>query len=326
MPALFNQKREILFELFSNNLKHWLIKKNLKLSTQEGGEFKKIDSALFICPLCLHGFTVESLNQSYPNPLTIEHVPPKSVGGKPLMLLCKKCNSTQGYSLDQAIQTMIEREPFLNMQPDSSITGKINLFDDSRLPLRIVRDIENRLIYQIDTKGNSYIENRLLELFSRNETKSAKFDINLPDKKQYSIAVLRAGYLLAFNYFGYDFLFGENISIFREQFNHPKNKILPHSGLINNDGSALFREGIHLITSPEDFKSYVVIFKTRKGNLTKNNVIFMPGPGRSGWERYKNLKSLNSSITLSLSELPSLEILKDPKLVDGYSHIWDNLV
>jgi hypothetical protein len=54
----------------------------------------------YLCPLCLNFFTKEQLDTGE---LTDEHVPPKAVGGKPLVLTCKSCNKASGGLLDEAM-------------------------------------------------------------------------------------------------------------------------------------------------------------------------------------------------------------------------------
>lgn len=46
---------------------------------------------LYVCPLCLHGFDLDSHLS-----LTFEHVPPRSVGGSTLALTCLQCNGSAG--------------------------------------------------------------------------------------------------------------------------------------------------------------------------------------------------------------------------------------
>jgi hypothetical protein len=53
------------------------------------------------CPLCRRLF-------STPEGLTVEHVPPKSVGGRPLVLTCEGCNSKDGHELAHHIQAEAE--------------------------------------------------------------------------------------------------------------------------------------------------------------------------------------------------------------------------
>ena len=45
----------------------------------------------YLCPLCLVSFSDDRINS-----LTCEHVPPKAVGGKELVLTCIDCNSEAG--------------------------------------------------------------------------------------------------------------------------------------------------------------------------------------------------------------------------------------
>ena len=45
------------------------------------------------CPICLCGYPT-------PNGLTIDHFPPRSQGGKSVVLTCAECNSRAGYQLE----------------------------------------------------------------------------------------------------------------------------------------------------------------------------------------------------------------------------------
>ncbi len=51
----------------------------------------------YACPLCFLFYGEESLDDGG---LTLEDVPPKSVGGKPMALTCQPCNSTAGTKVD----------------------------------------------------------------------------------------------------------------------------------------------------------------------------------------------------------------------------------
>jgi hypothetical protein len=53
---------------------------------------------VYICPLCLEAFSDAAT-------LTFEDVPPRCMGGKPLVLTCKRCNSTSGWLLDRNIRS-----------------------------------------------------------------------------------------------------------------------------------------------------------------------------------------------------------------------------
>ena len=52
----------------------------------------KCSSEAYCCPIC-GGF--KSIDE-----LTLEHVPPKSMGGKEIILTCKACNNEAGSNID----------------------------------------------------------------------------------------------------------------------------------------------------------------------------------------------------------------------------------
>jgi|SRR5579864_1345671 len=52
---------------------------------------------IYACPICLTSFAVDALADGR---LSCEHVPPRSVGGKELVLTCKRCNNSAGTKLD----------------------------------------------------------------------------------------------------------------------------------------------------------------------------------------------------------------------------------
>ena len=62
----------------------------------------------FICPLCLRILNIALLGEQVNNFITIEHIPPENLGGKPLILTCKDCNSTCGHDLDVYLRNEIE--------------------------------------------------------------------------------------------------------------------------------------------------------------------------------------------------------------------------
>jgi len=53
--------------------------------------------AIYPCPICLSPFTADALGDGR---LSSEHVPPESVGGRELVLTCKRCNNSAGTKLD----------------------------------------------------------------------------------------------------------------------------------------------------------------------------------------------------------------------------------
>lgn len=55
------------------------------------------DEPVYPCPICLRPFSAAALIDGR---LSTEHVPPRSVGGRKLLLTCKGCNNSAGTKLD----------------------------------------------------------------------------------------------------------------------------------------------------------------------------------------------------------------------------------
>lgn len=62
----------------------------------------RFDQPTYVCPICAGPFTVEALADKR---LTAEHVPPRSFGGRELLLTCKDCNNSAGTKLDADAKT-----------------------------------------------------------------------------------------------------------------------------------------------------------------------------------------------------------------------------
>ena len=60
------------------------------------------DQPIYPCPICLVPFTIEALATKQ---LSVEHVPPDSLGGRELLLTCKSCNNLAGSKLDADAKT-----------------------------------------------------------------------------------------------------------------------------------------------------------------------------------------------------------------------------
>jgi hypothetical protein len=82
--------------------------------------------SLVACPICLTLYTEHALNQEIENPLTIEHIPPESLGGKRLILTCKNCNNNAG-KLDKRLLDYTKTKDFYEFKPESKVEANIQL-------------------------------------------------------------------------------------------------------------------------------------------------------------------------------------------------------
>jgi len=151
--------RERVFDLFDGNLR-MLSENILSIRNSEIGEMLELHD-LYICPLCNRIFNKGFLNQTITNPLTIEDIPPKSIGSKMVVLTCKSCNNYSGHKLDKHLQKQIRSDAFFRETLNSTIEGNINLDDESFIPVKV------------ENKGN---KNLFFHLPKLEEYRSGKFD------------------------------------------------------------------------------------------------------------------------------------------------------
>jgi hypothetical protein len=80
------------------------------------------------------------------------------------------------------------------------------------------------------------------------------------------------------------------------------------------------------VTALSEFASYVAMFRTKANKVEKQSMIFMPGPGQIGWDCYLNIKKLNRSINISLTELTQIINLKEHTMVNGYFNFFSSVI
>ena len=87
-------KRDYILELYAKQIE------TIPFVSSDGVEFHMADA--YICPLCLKAYAIGNTE------LTLEHVPPESVGGKPILITCKACNSNRGADIDVCLTNELE--------------------------------------------------------------------------------------------------------------------------------------------------------------------------------------------------------------------------
>lgn len=163
------------------------------------------------CPICLSPFTAEALKD---NRLSVEHVPPESVGGRELLLTCTTCNNSAGTKLDADAKTQEDVE--------AAMAGK------NGPPHRIMATIGGiRINGELHTSDGRYslrIPHKVNSPTTRNalpEIAHAGAQLAV-EYKRYSklganISWLRSGYLALFAVNGYKLALDPAMEIVRRQ-------------------------------------------------------------------------------------------------------------
>ncbi len=200
---------------------------------------KKIRSRFYAagnikCPICLAPFTETEVEAG--ETVTLEHVPPKALGGKPLCLTCTKCNSNAGYGVDQAA-TMLTREP--------------------KATIEIMGKLETIYLAGADSSGLlgtvTSPRHRPEQLREWLKTKpSMTLTVTTPKQEYAAVSWLKSAYLSVFSLLGstagYQYVESKGLKIVRQQILDPHSPVI-RSFWLRCPESPL-DEGITLVRDP----------------------------------------------------------------------------
>lgn len=168
----------------------------------------------YICPICFNGYGFSDIKKGI---LTLEHVPPKSINGKGLVLTCKECNNIAGYSIDKAINEKNKIEDFLTSSNEKN-RAKLEALGKK---LNIVsQNIDGTIKFTIPKKINDpKVSKEFEKLFIED---NCSFDFNLSPSFAYNpwhmkVGYLKSAFLIAFAKFGYSYALGDALVKIRNQ-------------------------------------------------------------------------------------------------------------
>lgn len=241
---------------------------------------------LFLCPICFKYFPEEAVDA---NLISLEHVPPKAVGGKVRTLTCRTCNNEAGTRLDSKLQKHLNFIEFDDNIPKTELEIKYSLNDSVFLPATLSQSPEGNLIIA----GQPHRSNpKDLERIMQNPPQNANqmtFRLQIPTYERHSrAAILRIAYLYAFSVLGYSFLMNPNLGVIRGQIRYPDESILPSWGIIRNEKLPDELVGINAIREPKELRSWLVIFdlKTSKDSKSRWGAL-LPAPTQPGLSIYQ---------------------------------------
>ncbi|MDB5198067.1 MAG: hypothetical protein JWO92_30 [Chitinophagaceae bacterium] len=178
----------------------------------------------YVCPLCLKSiFYTENIVRHFTDNFSLDHFPPKNVGGKQKMMICKKCNNTAGYSYENSLKDRVIREAYNRKINNIEVSAKTNI-ENVKGWLHGAVSITDTgdTVFRLTDKA----KNRIPPLtMKQNETnnggKGFKMNITISeiDKKKATKALLKTAYLYCFDYWGYEFVFSFAGKLLRDVLN-----------------------------------------------------------------------------------------------------------
>ena len=282
----------------------------------------------FICPLCLHTYAIGNTE------LTLEHVPPESVGGKPILITCKACNSNRGADIDVCL--MNELEIVHNLTHLDTIPQKTKLaFNGVEINAQTTFSKTDGFKFMISPDNNNPIEFEgfMTEVKNAKEGYKIKIVADITNRKRdydlANVALLKSAYLMAFHELGYMYVLNANTNIIRAQIQNPKKNVIGNAFIIDSKNGVIenLSDGVYY-AQLNNVGCVIVIMelKLRQSEIKHRKAIVLPHPKDSHGQIYSELsqqigKIVNVRIVGSVSPLPVTSVNVDEKMSDLYGNI-----
>lgn len=313
-------KRDYILELYAKQIE------TIPFVSSDGMKFHMVDA--FICPLCLHTYAIGNTE------LTLEHVPPESVGGKPILITCKACNSNRGADIDVCL--MNELEIVHNLTHLDTIPQKTKLaFNGVEINAQTTFSKTDGFKFMISPDNNNPIEFEgfMTEVKNAKEGYKIKIVADITNRKRdydlANIALLKSAYLIAFHELGYMYVLNANTNIIRAQIQNPKKNVIGNAFIIDSKNGVIenLSDGVYY-AQLNNIGCVIVIMelKLRQSEIKHRKAIVLPHPKDSHGQIYSELsqqigKNVNVRILGSVSPLPVTSVKIDEKMSDLYGNI-----
>lgn len=290
--------------------KAFLIEKYCKKTSEihfvssEGRDFQIMDA--FICPLCLNAIKKNDIDI-----ITLEDVPPKSVGGSPKLITCKPCNNVVGGKIESFLHNELLLAHLLKNPEDIPFKAEYTL-NGVKIQGRFkIKSIENHEIQcSIDSNDiNNYpVFTQEMDHNWDGSNLEIKYDLtSVKRNDEYAnLSILKSAYLLAFAKLGYMYILNDNLDPIRDQLHNPDKNILRNSFLV--------AMGVEILQDLEDGVYYgfveniycvlvVMTFKLKKKNALKHRaVVALPTPEAKESSLYSQLSRMPNNKKISIKK------------------------
>ena len=171
----------------------------------------------YVCPLCLAPFGRDALDG---RTLTLEHVPPESMGGKGVVLTCKACNHGSGTMFDSQMEKIDRYHGFGSERATKPIPIEIHVDDAIERGELMSKDGKTWEMSPIARRTHPEHSALIQRQFENGGPEKMEIVMRgrMDAPRLASIGWLRAGYLVAFAALGYRYVLQEAFSLVREQF------------------------------------------------------------------------------------------------------------
>lgn len=206
-----DKKRQRIFEIYRDNL-------NLLIDNG----FIKGKKDFYLCPLCLKRHSkIDEID-----PLTLEDAPPKSLGGKANILTCKSCNNTMGKTVDFHLAERLRELDSANFLPGTETPVQVKTGGKTLQATLTITEAGKMQLMHSKKNNNPVVLEEIMKDFP-GSTVNMNFLRTRVINDNLELALLKAGYLLAFQKFGYSLILHDCYKIVRDQLKNPEQRIYP---------------------------------------------------------------------------------------------------
>jgi hypothetical protein len=196
--------------------------------------------------------------------LTEEHVPPKKLGGRAMVLTCKDCNNEAGRIFDAHAVTRTRRDDFARGRVTDDILSVTAYADGHRLA-GTVRWTEHGIEILPVNKQNDPREQaehmKALDRLKEGGDPRSDFSFTVHtrfDEAQARYSWIRSAYLAAFAGLGWSYILRSVMQPIRDQLTNPDHEVIP-TYMFRSPDSATARRRILLVDDPEELRCVAVL-------------------------------------------------------------------
>ncbi|MEV0758119.1 HNH endonuclease [Streptosporangium sp. NPDC050280] len=226
----------------------------------------------YLCPLCIDmTMTIEEIRTKRLSP---EHLPPKSLGGREVLLTCKKCNNDAGGRFDGEAFKQHQMMQFLKGGVEHSEVALLTAAGiEVRTRMRVLADlrIQLTLAHDINAPGRTeaLIDHLRDVIREKRETNISIKPVIRFSPERARVSWMRTAYLAAFAVFGWRYILRSNFQSLRDHLKDPRCPAPPIVSATDPSWEGL-RE-LWLIQHPSEHRSLLVI--------ADGHGVFLPLPG-----------------------------------------------
>lgn len=225
----------------------------------------------YACPCCLTCYPRDAVAAGY---LTEEHVPPKRLGGRGMLLTCAACNNSSGTYFDGHAAIRSDADDFARGRSTGRKLPVTSYLDGIPLRGTIEQTKEGIRILDVPKQNDpkklaAYGVALNANIGSGNQRPNFSFTVHTYfDETRARISWIRSGYLAAFAALGYGYTIRDVMAPVRQQLQCPGDEILPSYSFRDLNASPT-RRRVLVVDAPAELACVAV--------MMGEHTVFLPG-------------------------------------------------